>query len=174
MAAAYRSLTAAIVLLASLALGACSLMGPSGAPPPAATPPANVIAAPAPGGAAATAPAVPGAAPPREHHLGAASQSLVTQARAQLLRGDLASATVTLERALKIEPANPLLWVELARVALAADDPRRAEGYGRKALALAAGDGPARAQASRVLAETLRAQHRDQEARELEASTAVN
>ena len=57
----------------------------------------------------------------------------------------------------------------MARLRLAETDPHQAEACARKALALSSGDPNARAQAGRVLADALRAQRRNQEARELEA-----
>ncbi|MDP9084584.1 MAG: tetratricopeptide repeat protein [Pseudomonadota bacterium] len=102
------------------------------------------------------------------NHLSPATRSLVTQARAQLARGDLPGASSTLDRAVRIEPNNPLLWIEMGRLRLAENDPHQAEGCGRKALALASGDRVAQAQAGRVLADALRAQRRNPEAREVE------
>src|SRR5262245_41249537 len=52
----------------------------------------------------------------REYQLGAASRALVTQAQTQSANGDLASASATIERALRIEPSNPLLWLELGKI----------------------------------------------------------
>ena len=51
--------------------------------------------------------------------------------------GDLDGASSTLDRALRIEPNNPLLWIERGRLRLAEGDAHQAEGCGRKALALA-------------------------------------
>jgi uncharacterized protein HemY len=93
----------------------------------------------------------------------------VAQARGLLARGDFDGASSTLDRALHIEPNNPLLWIEIGRLRLAESDPRQAEGCGRKALALAGGDHGAQQQAGRLLAEALRAQQRNQEAHEVES-----
>ncbi len=106
--------------------------------------------------------------PPRENHLSPATRSLVTQARTLLARGDLDGASSTLDRALRIEPGNPLLWIERGRLRLAENDPRQAESCGRKALALASGDRTTEAQAGRLLADALRAQQRNPEARDIE------
>jgi tetratricopeptide (TPR) repeat protein len=165
-----RTLLGALAL--ALALAACSLPQPyhppsgGGAAVPS-QPVAPATALPSP----ATAPEAPSApAPPsRDYRLGPATQSLVAQAHAQVARGELPGASTTLDRALRIEPQNPLLWIELARLRLAENDARQAEACSRKALALSSGDPNARAQAGRVLADALRAQHRNQEARELEA-----
>ena len=53
----------------------------------------------------------------------------------------------TLDRALRIEPNNPLLWIELGRVRLVESDAHQAEVCARKALALASGDRAAQGQA---------------------------
>jgi len=106
--------------------------------------------------------------------LSAATRSLVTQARTQVAHGDLPAASSTLDRALRIEPSNPLLWIELGRLRLAEADAHQAEGCGRKALALASGDRLAQAQAGRLLADALRVQGRNQEAREVENQPFMN
>lgn len=108
------------------------------------------------------------APPPRENHLSPATRSLVTQARALISHGDLDGASSTLDRALRIEPNNPLLWIERGRLRLAENDAHQAEGCGRKALALASGDRGTQAQAGRLLADALRAQGRNPEAIEIE------
>ncbi len=57
-------------------------------------------------------PEVPRPAPaPREFRLSPATQSLVAQAHTLQGRGDLLGASSTLDRALRIEPSNPLLWM---------------------------------------------------------------
>lgn len=105
----------------------------------------------------------------RENHLSPATSSLVTQARAQAARGDMPAASSTLDRAMRIEPNNPLLWIELGRLRLAESDAHQAEICARKALALASGDHGSQAQAGSLLADALRAQRRNQEAREVES-----
>jgi cytochrome c-type biogenesis protein CcmH/NrfG len=91
-----------------------------------------------------------------------------------LAHGDFNGASSTLDRALRIEPNNPLLWIELGRVRLVEGDARQAEGCGRKALALASGDHGAQQQSGRLLADALRAQQRNQEAREVESQPFMN
>jgi uncharacterized protein HemY len=93
----------------------------------------------------------------------------VTQAQTLVARGDLPAASSTLDRALRIEPNNPLLWIELGRLRLAQSDAHQAEICGRKALALASGDHGTQSQAGKLLADALRAQQRNQEAREVES-----
>ena len=170
----------AAALTAAALLSACSLLAPH---PPASQPPATQISSPqspsqpseAPSQSPSPSTSAPHAPPPvRENRLSAATQSLVTQARAQVAHGDLPAASSTLDRALRIEPNNPLLWVELGRLRLAESDAHQAEGCGRKALALASGDRGAQAQAGRLLADALRAQRRNQEAREVESQPFMN
>jgi Tfp pilus assembly protein PilF len=52
---------------------------------------------------------------------------LLEQARADAAQNKLQSATGSLERALRIEPRNPWLWQELARLHLAQGDAAQAE-----------------------------------------------
>jgi len=119
-------------------------------------------------------PTPPQQQPARENHLSPATRSLVTQAHTQVARGDLPAASSTLDRALRIEPNNPLLWIELGRLRLAESDAHQAEICGRKALALASGDHGTQSQAGRLLADALRAQRRNQEAREVESQPYMN
>jgi uncharacterized protein HemY len=98
----------------------------------------------------------------------------VIQARTQVARGDLPAASSTLDRAMRIEPNNPLLWIELGRLRLAESNAHQAEICGRKALGLATGDRRTQAQAGRLLADSLRAQRRNQEAREVESQPFMN
>jgi tetratricopeptide (TPR) repeat protein len=157
------------------ALAAAVLL--SGCPAPSQRPqrPSNSIPGPEPSGPLTPGPLTPVPPPPprappspRENHLSPATLSLVTQSRTLASRGDLDGASSTLDRALRIEPNNPLLWIELGRLRLAESDAHQAEGCGRKALALASGDHGTQAQAGRLLADALRAQRRNQEAIEIE------
>ncbi len=160
---------------AAALLSACSLL----APHPPSQPPTPQTSSPQPPGSPAPSQSLPPPAPqvpppPRENHLSAATRSLVTQARTQVAHGDLPAASSTLDRALRIEPNNPLLWIELGRLRLAESDAHQAEGCGRRALALASGDRIAQAQAGRLLADALRGQGRNQEARQVESQPFMN
>lgn len=135
-----------------------------GRPAPSAPPPAVSSPTPLPPPALQQPPPPP----PRENHLSPATRSLVTQAHSLMAHGDLDGASSTLDRALRIEPSNPLLWVEIGRLRLAESNAHQAEVCGRKALALASGDRGTQAQAGRLLADALRAQQRNQEAVEIE------
>jgi Tfp pilus assembly protein PilF len=104
--------------------------------------------------------------PPKQFHLGAPATALVQQARSQAKSGDFGQASATIERALRIEPDNPLLWIELGRMRLGGGDAQQADAMGRKALSLASGDGAAQASAWQLIAEALQAQGRNGEAAE--------
>lgn len=168
------------MLGAVLLLGGCSILSPRpsepGTSPPISRPTGAASRSPLPPPASPAAPTPPAALPPparepaptRENHLSPATRSLVTQARTLMSRGDLIGASSTLDRALRIEPNNPLLWIERGRLRLTDGDAHQAEGCGRKALSLASGDRGTQAQAGRLLADALRAQGRNQEANEVE------
>jgi Flp pilus assembly protein TadD len=132
----------------------------------------------APSGATGTAPAGPPASsqqepgsaqppsgpPPPQFVLGPAATALVGEAHTQEQSGNFAIAGQTLERALGIEPRNPLVWIELGRENILAGNPAQAYGMGRKALYLASGDNHAQASAWELIAAALRAQGRNDEA----------
>src|ERR1700684_1105417 len=85
---------------------------PPGSVPPALPPPPSA-AAPRAGTAAAPGPGeAPYTPPPRAVKLSSASRALIAQAHKQADGGDYGQAAATLERALRIEPDNPLVWIE--------------------------------------------------------------
>jgi uncharacterized protein HemY len=164
--------TLAVALTTALLVAGCATSRVSSEPPtssPSAQPLPQASPQPLP---SPTAPPPPPAV--RENRLSPATSSLVTQARAQVARGDLPAASSTLDRALRIEPNNPLLWIELGKLRLVESDAHQAEICGRKALALASGDRRSQSQAGRLLADALRAQQRNQEAREVEKQPFMN
>jgi Flp pilus assembly protein TadD len=109
---------------------------------------------------------------PKQFHLGPAASALVAQAHQQSAGGDYGQAAATLERALRIEPDNPLLWTELGRVRLGENDPAQAESMGRKALALATGDASAQSSAWHLIADSLRARGRNADAADADRRSA--
>jgi cytochrome c-type biogenesis protein CcmH/NrfG len=117
----------------------------------------------------APAEALPIPIPVRPRTFGAATKALVTQAQAQLNAGNESLAAATIERALRIEPDNPLLWIELAKIRHQEGNDSQAENLARKALAMASGDGKTQATAWRVIAESYRARGRNPEARDAAA-----
>lgn len=159
-----------LILSAVATLSACTVPRPY-EPPPAPAP------APAPGGTPAqTQPAPP--PPPveepqplpppviREPTLGAASRALVSQAQAQVASKNYAVAASSIERALRIEPDNPLLWIELGKVRQAEGNYQQAENMGRKAASMAVNAPRTQSSAWTLVAESLRARGKNAEARE--------
>jgi Tfp pilus assembly protein PilF len=155
-----------LALLPVLLLAACSLQG-------TARPPVSAVPEPGEPGTAQPQ-AVPGQPgqpvrpAPREFTLGPAATALVAQAHRQSGGGDYAQAAATLERAVRIEPDNPLVWIELGRVRLGENNGAQADAMGRKALALATGDPQAQSSAWHLIADGLRARGRNGEAVEAE------
>ena len=168
------------VMLGALVVGGlaagCALLGP---PPQTAgntagypqtrerqTPqPAEPASQPAPfaGAPAVTPPEQPGPQQ-RQFTLGAAASALIADAHTQEQSRNFGLAAQTLERALSIEPHNPLVWIELGRANILAGNAPQAYGMGRKALYLASGDPRAQASAWQLIAASLRAQGRNDEA----------
>ena len=83
----------------------------------------------------------------------AAIASLMDGARQDVAAGRLANATASLERALRIEPRNPRLWQELARVRLKQGDYAQAESVAARSNSWAGGDNRLRAENWRLIAQ---------------------
>lgn len=139
-------------------IGACTLVSPRQTPP---TPPSTSSLPPPPPAPQQPPQPTPPAArpPPPVRHIGLlpASRALVKLAHTEAEQGDYPAASSTLDRALRIEPNNALLWIELGRIRLAEGDAHQAEGGARKALALATGDAAVHEQAARLLADAQQA-----------------
>ena len=169
-----------LLLAAASLLSACSLFRSSEpAPPPATTGPSTAPPAAQPGTAqpepGTPSPAVPEPPrpPPKQFKLGPATAALVAQARKQETGGNYEPAAATIERALRIEPENPLLWIELGQIRLSEGNAAQADGMGHKALALATGDAQAQSSAWRLIADSLRARQRNQEAADADRKAAT-
>ncbi len=132
----------AALVLASLAAAGCTSL--SLAPPPSAPAPAPAPAEPRRGEA-------PAPAPRAGSNASAASRSLLAQSRSQRAAGDSAQAAASLERALRIDPNNPELWLELGDLHLDAGNTAQAEMMARRALTLAGGSRSIESQAERLL-----------------------
>jgi predicted Zn-dependent protease len=78
---------------------------------------------------------------------------LLEGARADAAGGRLANAAASLERALRIEPRNPRLWQELARVRLKQGDHAQAESTAARSNSFAGGDNVLRAENWRLIAQ---------------------
>jgi len=79
--------------------------------------------------------------------------SLMDGARADVAAGRLVNAAASLERALRIEPRNPRLWQELARVRLKQGDYAQAESVAARSSSWAGGDNRLRAENWRLIAQ---------------------
>lgn len=95
-----------------------------------------------------------------------ASKALVSQAQAQRRKGDLPGAAGSLDRALRIEPSNPLLWIEMGRLRMDQRNYAQAESMGRKALSMAVGDNRTQAAAWQLIADSLQARGKNPQAQE--------
>lgn len=98
------------------------------------------------------APAEPLPPPRTAPPVSSASQALLTQSRGHQAAGRYEQAAASIERALRIEPRQPVLWLELGRIRLSEGDFAQAESMGRKALSLATGDATLTARAEQLIA----------------------
>jgi Tfp pilus assembly protein PilF len=165
-------------LLVCLGFGvsACKVPEPYRVPPPSTTPqpppsqgglpPTETKPENAPPPVEESPPAPP---PPREPTLGPASRALVGQAQTQLATKNYAVAASTIERALRIEPDNPLLWIELGKVRLAEGNFSQAENMGRKAVSMTVHTPRAQSSAWHLIAESFRGRGKNVEAQDAQA-----
>ena len=93
--------------------------------------------------------------------------ALVRQAEQRRNAGDLAGAQSTLERAVQIEPTNARLWLDLAQVRLAQNQPAQAEQLALRAVEHAR-DNQTLSAAWSLVAKARRAQGDEDGAREAE------
>jgi Flp pilus assembly protein TadD len=92
---------------------------------------------------------IPAPAPPASS---GATAALLQQSRQQAAAGDYALATSSLERALRINPRDAELWLELGRIKLREGDYLQAESMGKRALAVAGADASRRAECEDLIA----------------------
>jgi Tfp pilus assembly protein PilF len=113
------------------------------------------LPAPAPAPESAPAPASAPAAEPAHGTRGEniAIASLLEGARTDTAAGRLTNAAATLERALRIEPRNPHLWQELARVRLKQGNYAQAESVAARSNSWAGSDRALRAGNWRLIAQ---------------------
>lgn len=163
------------VVSIALTLGACAVPQPYRMPttPPPAPPSgsAPVITQPAPPPETPTeaTPLPPPAPVQREPTLSSASRALVAQAQSQAAAKNFPVAAASIERALRIEPDNPLLWIELAKVRQAEGNQLQAENMARKALSMSVNAPRTQSVAWKLIADTYRARGRNVEAQEAQA-----
>lgn len=84
--------------------------------------------------------------------------ALVTEADKSSRSGDLESAVVTIERALRIDSRNPLLTYKLAKLRLQQSKPRLAENLAKKSALLSANDRILKKQAWLLISEARKQQ----------------
>jgi len=176
-------LSRTFVAIAMLASAGCSLQPFQPPPSPIPTNPAThggsgpvISEPPTVTSTLPTEPVIQGPAPsipvPRERPkvapaaLSPASKALVSQAQAQRKKGDLPGAAGSLDRALRIEPNNPLLWIEMGRLRMDQRNYPQAENMGRKALAMSVGDDRTQAMAWQLISDSLRARGKNIQAQE--------
>jgi hypothetical protein len=159
-----------VLIAITLLLGACAVPKPypPGTPtpsvPPPGTPPLETQPAPGPPPVEESQPLPEPVI--REPVLSPASRSLVGQAQTQLASKNFAVAASSIERALRIEPDNALLWIELGKIRQAEGNYVQAENMGRKALSMAANAPRAQSSAWSLIADSYRARGKNTEARD--------
>jgi predicted Zn-dependent protease len=132
-----------------LVLLGCALAGCATAPGPEPAP------APQPAPVEQPPPAVVEQAPaPKEN---VAIAGLMESARADVAAGRFPNAAASLERALRIEPRNPRLWQELARVRLQQGDFTQAENLAQRSNTWGGTDNRLRADNWRLIAQARQA-----------------
>jgi len=113
---------------------------------------------PAPVSESAPAPAPTPAPAPRAENVAVAG--LMDSARADAAAGRLATAAASLERALRIDPRNPRLWHELARVRLSQGDYVQAENLAARSNTWTGNDSELRAANVRLITQARAARGR--------------
>jgi len=132
-----------VVALGLLLAGCASAPGPESPAEPGPPPAAPIEQAPE---------AQP--QPPRES---VAIAGLMESARSDAAAGRLPNAAASIERALRIEPRNPRLWQELARVRLQQGEFAQAESLAQRSNTWSGTDNRLRADNWRLIAESRRA-----------------
>jgi hypothetical protein len=104
-------------------------------------------------------PGVPQAAPPAvTRPQPPAVVALLDTAERQANSGDLEAAAASLERAIRIDPRNPVLWYHLATVRLSQGDAQAAEQLATKSNSLASGNTVQQVRNWQLIARARRAQ----------------
>ena len=144
-------------LIALVLLAGCETLPETPPAAPPATPPET---APTPPPPQTEAPP-----PPIARAENTAVAGLMETARADAAAGKLSNAAAALERALRIEPRNPRLWQELARVRLQQRQFVQAESTAARSNSFAGTDSALRAENWRLIAQSREARGDDDGAR---------
>jgi tetratricopeptide (TPR) repeat protein len=114
-------------------------------PPPAPPPPSAPAPRPGPAPRSNAPPARP------QSDASGASGALLEQAQAQRAAGSFPAARASLERALRLDPNNAVLWLELGELELQTGNSAQAASMARKAQTLTGRDARLAARAERLL-----------------------
>jgi hypothetical protein len=104
-------------------------------------------------------PPLPSQDTPVVHRQPPAVVALLDQAEQQANAGELEPAAASLERAIRIDPRNPVLWYHLATVRLSQGESSQAEQLAAKSNSLAAGNRTQQARNWRLIAQARREQN---------------
>jgi hypothetical protein len=165
------SVTRFSIVAALLALGACAVPSPYRVPAQTPTPTSPSGSAPATTTPAPTPEGIPETATPpppvvREPTLSPASRALVAQAQSQAAAKNFPVAASSIERALRIEPDNPLLWIELGKVRQEEGNFVQAENMARKALSMSINAPRTQSTAWKLISDSYRARGKNVEAQD--------
>jgi len=123
---------------------------------------AAIVPVPGPAPERAPEPAAPEMPAPAARTESIAIAGLMDGASTDAAAGRLANAAAQLERALRIEPRNPRLWQELARVRLKQGDYIQVEGLAARSNSWARDDPALRAENWRLIAQAREARGDEQ------------
>lgn len=98
----------------------------------------------------------PSSAQPSSYPSRGSVRRLTVKAQQQMKSGELAHAFSTLERAIKIDPSDPVPWHMLAGIQLKKGNPDQAEQLARKSNLLVKNNKTLRTQNWRIIAEALK------------------
>jgi predicted Zn-dependent protease len=143
-------------LIALVLLAGCETLPETPPAAPPATPPETAPTPP---------PQTEAPPPPIARSENTAVAGLMETARADAAAGKLSTAAAALERALRIEPRNPRLWQELARVRLQQRQFVQAESTAARSNSFAGTDSALRAENWRLIAQSREARGDDDGAR---------
>jgi len=122
------------------------------------TGPAMQTAAPAPEpGEQSGSVETPGRTADPEPTMSSAGRTLLGQGRTQRLAGEYQQASASLERALRVDPQQAAIWLELGRLRFDEGNFAQAEQMARKALSLAAAGDSVQSQGEQLIDQSRRA-----------------